>query len=226
MRLDLKASWRDWWTMGETVIGWLFLAIGTGLLIWRVGGRIFGFHRQHRWKTGGSVSLVGELSIAAFVLCGGLAVLQQTGAWVLLGVAAWIVGAVSERRASRRHFEEESALRKSGATRYPGVFDTPPPEDIDATGDDRFDLFDAGACTYLGRVAKSDLRELINRLKGMPDEGPNDKFMIHESLGFLHKAAVSPEFVALLDDAFRHRNFLVLRWLPSSRNDGEQQGHA
>ena len=203
--------------MGETILGWLAIATATGLLVWCVGGRLFGFHRPIRWTMGGSVSLVAELALVAFVYGAGLAVLQQTPAWLPVVLAAWIIGFVSERRANRRRLEAESALRKSGAANYPGVFDTPPPEDIDATGDDRFDLFDAGACTYLGRVAKTDLRELITRLKGMPDNGPNDLFVIHEALGLLHNAAVSPEFVAMLDDAFRRRDFLVLRWLPSSR---------
>lgn len=172
---------------------------------------------------GGSVSLVAELSFAAFANGVGLSFLQRPAAGFSLAAVGAIVMLLSGRRANRRHLKEESALRESGTAKYPGVFDTPPPEDIDATGDDRFDLFDTGACTYLGPVAKSDLRELITRLKGMPDQGPNDIFVMNESLEMLHNAAISPEFVALLKDALRQRGFLFLRWLPRGcRNTAEK----
>ena len=160
--------------------------------------------------------MAGELACGTFVLCVGLAILQGSGVWVIPALAAWAVGYVLQGRANRRHVAKERELRTRNATNYPGIFDNPPPDDIDRIHADELDVFDSGACTYLGRATRHDLKALIDRFADMPDQGPNDLFLIPESLEMFPEGSLSPEFVALLKKAFEKREFLVLKWMPAS----------
>ena len=112
---------------------------------------------------------------------------------------------------------EENDLRQRNAANYPGVFDNPPPNDIDRVEGDELDVFDSGACMYLGRAAKHDLKALIDLFRDYPEQGPNDIFLILESLGMFPDGSLSPEFVELLQNAFEKRDFVVLRWMPPSQ---------
>ena len=202
--------------MGETILAYVILAVGLAVLAYATIGRLCGFHRPIRWAGGGGgyVSFAGELSFVIFIFCLGLAVLQHSAIWAIPALIGWGVGFASQRRASRRHAAAENELRARNAADYPGVFDNPPPDDIDRTQEDEFDLFDAGACTYLGKVAKKDIKALIDRFSQIPEQGPNDIFMLVEDLEIIGDGSISDELIVLLKKAFEKRDFLVLRWMP------------
>ena len=94
---------------------------------------------------------------------------------------------------------------------------TAPPCDPDATDAEQFDLYDAGACTYFGRITKSDTVALIKVFKDAVHEGPNDLFVIYESLEFFPKDVLSEELVAMLHNALEERDYLLLRWILASQ---------
>jgi hypothetical protein len=204
--------------MSERIAAFAIVAVGVVIIAYAIVGRLLRFHRQIPWQGGGQVTLFGELCIGLFVLSMGLAVWTRNGAWIIPILAAWIAGSISQRRAVRRHIANENQRRTTNAARYPGVFDQPPPLDPDATRDEVFDLFDAGACTYLGQVTRPDLKLLIARHSDIPDQGPNDLYLLQESLGLFPNGELSDELVALLTKAFEERDYLELRWMPPSKH--------
>jgi len=201
--------------MAEKIVICVMITFGSGILAYAVLGRAFGFHRPVKYIGGRQASFLGELVMGIFILCLGLAWLHSP-LWIILALPAWIVGFVSQVRARRQNLAKEKNLRQKNAADYPGVFDNPPPEDIESIDKNELDLYDAGTCTYLGRVSKDDVKVLINQTKDMPEQGPNDIFMLVESLGMIPKDSVSPGFVALLNKAFEKRDYLEIRWLPPS----------
>jgi hypothetical protein len=207
--------------MFDTIFACIFLVAGLAMLAYATLGRWWGFHRAGKWEGGGQVSLTGELACGIFILCLGLAALHGAGVLILPALAAWIVGYISQERAKRRHAAAEDALRERNAAKHPGIFDQPPPYDIDQQ-EEELDVYDAGACTYLGRGARRDLQVLIERY-GADQEGPNDIFVIPESLEIFPAGTLGPEFVALLQKAFAERDYLVLRWLPPGKEHGAGQ---
>lgn len=204
--------------MGDTIVAYVMIAGGLAVLAYATIGRLCGFHRPIRWKAAGYVSFAGELSMGIFILCIGLAALQHSVIWVFPAVIGWIGMALAGRREERRRTAAENELRARNAAYYPGVFDNPPPDDIDRMQDDEFDLFDAGACTYLGKATRKDIKALIDRFSQIPEQGPNDIFMLVESLGTIGDGAISQELMVLLENAFEKRDHLVLRWMPASRS--------
>jgi hypothetical protein len=169
-----------------------------------------------KWQSGGSVTLTGSLALCAFAGSIGAALVHNSGIWLIPGVGAWLVGYVSQNRAHRRHQREEDELRRRNALDHPGIFEGPPPAGLEAMPDERLDLFDCGACSYLGTVSKSDIEALLHALAEMPDRESNDIFVMPESLELAHESRLTDEFTALLNGAFQHRDYLVLRWMPRS----------
>jgi hypothetical protein len=207
-------------TTSEKILIFIMIAVGSGILAYAIIGRILGLHRPMRWMGGGQVSFVGELSIGIFILCCGLAVLHSS-AWIIPAIAAFAVGFISQICARRQYLTKDKKLREENAAKYPGVFDNPPPVDIENIDEDELDLFDAGSCTYLGKASKDDVKVLINRFKDIPEQGPNDIYMLVESLEMIPKGSVSREFIMLLKKGFEKRDYLVIRWLaPSNRAKG------
>jgi hypothetical protein len=201
--------------VAERILTIVALTIGSAIIAYAVIGRLLHFHRPLKWEGGGHLTFTAELCIGTFVLSMGLAILHSP-AWIIPALAAWIGGFVSQRRANRRHTAAEEQLRATNSIRYPGVFDVPPLTDIDAVHDGECDVYDAGACTYLGRAAKSDVKALINRLGDLPEQGPNDLFLIEEDIGMFSEGEFTDEFVAHLNREFEKRDYLVLRWMPIS----------
>ena len=198
------------------------IVFGAGTLAYAILGRLFGFHRPTKWIYGGQVSFWGEISFGIFILCGCLATLHSP-VWIIPAIIALAIGFISQQRSRRQYLTTEKNLRQKNAADYLGVFDNPPPQDIESIDENELDLFEAGACTHLGRVSKDDVRVLINQTKDMPEQGPNDIFMLVESLEIIPKDSVSPEFISLLQKAFEKRDYLVIRWLPpSNRLKGSQ----
>ena len=200
--------------MVDTILGYVVVTLGSAILVYATLGRLCKFHRTMKWEGGGQLSLAGEFAGGVFVLCIGLAAVQGSGVWVIPALAAFVIGYLSQRRTNRRHAIEEDQLRARNASDYPGIFDNPPPDDIDSMHTDELDVFDSGACTYLGRVAKHDVKVLIDRFGNMPEQGPNDIFLIPEFVGMLPEGSLSKEFVTLLQKGFEKREYLVLRWMP------------
>jgi hypothetical protein len=176
------------------------------------GARSFG-----KWQSGGNVTLMGSLALCIFAGSIGAALVHNSGIWLIPGLSAWLVGYVSQNLAHRRHLREEDELRRRNALDHSGIFDGPPPADLEAIPDERLDLFDCGACTYLGTVSKSDLQALLHALAEMPDQESNDIFVMPESLELVNESRLTNEFTALLNGAFQHRDYLVLRWVPRSQ---------
>ena len=199
--------------MVDKILICILIVIGSGILAYATLGRIFGFHRSIRWVGGGQVNLVGELSIGFFVLCPGLALLHSP-VWIIPAIAAFAVGFISQGRSNRQYLAKEKNLRQKNEAGYPGVFENPPPDDIESIDENELDLFDTGICTYLGRASKDDVKVLIHRFKDIPEQGPNDIYMLVESLEMIPQDSVSPEFIMLLKKAFEKRDYLVIRWLP------------
>ena len=198
----------------EHVMFWICVTVGLAILVNAAIGRLCGFHRPIRWADGGYLNFVSELSAGIFILSCGLAL--RFPAWIILAPFAWLVGFTSQRRANQQYDAREQQLRTINSSKYPGIFDNPPPDDIDSIDEDELDLFDAGACTYLGRASKKDIKALLDAFKDIPEpeKGTNDVFMLVESLELLSKESVSKEFRTLLEKAFEKRDFLELRWIP------------
>jgi hypothetical protein len=199
--------------MFGTILAWVALTAGSAVIARAVLGRALGFHGPQKWRGGGEVTLAGELAFGAFLVCVGLSGLMHSAVWVVPAIAAWVVGYVAQWRAGRQFAAAEAELRARNAEQHPGVFDRAPPEDIDATFGDELDVYDAGACTYLGRAPKANLKALIDRFAEV-SEGRNDLFLIVESLEMLDEGALSGEFRQFLTAAFADRDYLLLRWLP------------
>ncbi|MEM7352852.1 MAG: hypothetical protein AAF657_18800 [Acidobacteriota bacterium] len=117
----------------------------------------------------------------------------------------------------RRHQLEEEALRARNALDHPGIFDTSPPTDLDAVPGDQVDLYDAGACTFLGVVDKSDIRWIVDGVADMEELGPNDIYFLPESLEMIPRSEISSDFRSLVQGALAERDELVLRWMPPTR---------
>jgi len=200
-------------TTGEKIIVCIAILAGSGILAYAVFGRIFGFHRPLHYLDGGQVSFTGELTAGIFFLCLGLTLLHSA-VWAIPAVAAFVVGFISQVRAHGQLIAKDKKLREQNAPNYPGVFDNPPPDDIESIKEDEIDLFDAGSCSYLGRVPKNDVKTLIERFKEVPEQGSNNIYMLVESLEMIPKGSVSPEFITLLKKAFEKRDYLEIRWLP------------
>jgi hypothetical protein len=207
--------------MFERIILWVVIAAGSGMFIYTLVGRVLGFHRSLRWQGGGQISCVGEVACATFVLSGGLCILHSPG-WLVIALLAWIIGFVSQERANRRFAAEELALRTRNASHYPGFFDESPPNDIDNYDDETFELFDVAACTYLGRVTRPELQAAIDAFADAAEQGPNDIYVMNESLEMIDSSQLSEEFISLLDTAFEDRDYLVLRWWPSSYQPAQE----
>lgn len=200
--------------MVETVIGCLSVAgaaIGLLAALYRRsrGSRPFG-----KWQGGGKVPFAGAVALCIFMGCVGAGFLHHSAVWAIPAVCAWLVAYRSQTRANRRHQVEEEELRRRNALDHPGVFDDPPPSDLDATPGERVELYDAGACTYLGTVCKSDMKVIINTFAEASDQEANDIFIIDESLVLLSDSGVTQEFVTLLVNALKRRDYLLLRWMP------------
>jgi hypothetical protein len=203
--------------MAQTIVGWIALGGALIGLIYAVAGRWLGVHRPGRWQGGGTVTLIGELALCAFAASIGAWLIHNSGIWVIPAFAAWLVARVSHNRANRRHQREEDELRERNAHEHPGIFDALPPVDIDALGDEEVDLYDAGACTYLGRVQKADMRALIDAFANVPEQDPNDLYVEECFLERVPAEQMSESLAALLHDAFQRREYLVLRWMPPSQ---------
>jgi hypothetical protein len=201
----------------EAILAYALVTVGSALLAYATLGRLLGVHRPMPWQGGGQLTFAGELACGTFVLSLGLCAARHSALWVIPALVAWGVGYCSQWRANRRHASQEDDLRQRNAANFPGVFDHPPPQDIDRVESDELDVFDSGACTYLGRAARHDLKALIDRFRELPEQGPNDIFLIPESLALLPDGALSPDFTKLLQRAFETRDFVVLRWLPPSQ---------
>lgn len=202
---------------GDIILGCILLFIGTLFLVYSILGRLFGFHRPIGWIGGGHVNVYAEISSSIFVLCCGLVVLHSP-VWVLIAIPTWLICFLLHNRANRQYHIDENKLRAKNAVKYPGVFDTSPPDDINSFPDEEFDLFDAGTCTYLGKAYRQDILMLINELAEIAKQKPNDIFMLFESMEILPKESMSQDLIKLLENAFEKRDYLVLRWLPVSLN--------
>ena len=164
--------------MIDTILASVILAVGLGLLVYATIGRVYGFHHPIRWIGGGYVSFVGEISCVIFIICLGLAALQNSAIWCIPAPVAWLVGFISQGRANRQQAKEEETLRKRNSANYTGIFDNPPPYDIDRTDEDEFDLFDTGACNYIGKATKDDIKELIKQFGDIAEHRSNDIFLL------------------------------------------------
>lgn len=200
--------------MWETIFGCVLIVGSIAGLLYSTGGRGLGFHRPIRWRVGGYLTLVGEVSLWVFMFSAGALILQRNAVWFIPNLCSFIVLYISEIRASRRLKAQENELRATNALNYPSVFDGPPPTDFDAISGEYVDLYDAGACTFIGTVAKSDIRGLIDEHVEMTDEGPNDIYLLVESLEMFPDPQPSQEFISLLKSAFTNRDYLLLRWMP------------
>ncbi|WP_146460611.1 hypothetical protein [Rubripirellula tenax] len=108
-------------------------------------------------------------------------------------------------------------MRDSNAKNHPGVFDTEPPTNLDPSDTDLVDLYDCGSCVYLGRLNASIVSDLISATSDMPDQGPNDIFVIEETL----EPPLMPEAVelkAFLREHFDTRGYAILRWFPAQKS--------
>jgi hypothetical protein len=202
----------------ETVIGCVVLVGAAVGLLTAIYRRSHGSRHFGKWQGGGKVTFTGAVAGCVFLGCIGAAFLHLSAIWVIPALFAWFVGYVSQNRANRQHQAEEEQLRKTNALDHPGVFDGPPPTDFDAVSGDQLDLYDAGACTYIGTVRKSDMKATISAFAEMPDQGPNDLFFIYESLELLPESEVTQEFITLLNGALTQRDYLLLRWMPQNQN--------
>jgi hypothetical protein len=201
--------------MVDIILGCVFITAGSVVIVYITIGRIFGFHRPIGYIGGGQTSFTGELAMGILFLCFGLTA-THSPVWIIPSIAAFAVGFISQMCAKRQYRAKEETLRHENAAKYPGVFDNPPPNDIESINEDELDLFDAGSCAYLGRVSKDDVKALIHQFKDIPEQGPNDIFMLVESLEIIPKDSVSREFIMLLKKAFEKRDFLEIRWLSPS----------
>jgi hypothetical protein len=205
--------------VADQIVSSVIATIGAIAIAYAILGRLLKFHRPISWQTGGSLTFVGELCFGTFLLCLGLA-WRGSGIWIVVALAAWIVVFISQRRAQRRYLAAEQQLRNKNAAQHPGIFDQPPPTNVDDFTHEHFNLYDAGACVYLGQISKADLKALISRLNEIPEQGPNDLYLEEEFLALFAKGALGDDIVQLIERAFKERDYLLLRWLPSTDRVG------
>jgi len=203
--------------MAENISGWTFIVIAILGLTYATLGRVYRFHRSCNRQGRGRLTLTGELSFFALLGFVGGVLLHPSAVWVVVALCAGIVAYLSQNRANRRHEASENELRERNALNHPGVFDDHPPSDIDAINGEQVDLYDAGACTYIGSFPKSDIKAIISAFSDMQDQGRNDIFILVESLEFVPSSQVTPELTSSLNVALEKRDHLVLRWMPESR---------
>jgi hypothetical protein len=204
--------------MIETLAGSALLtgaAIGLLIAISMRRSRSLSFGRYHG---GGRVTFTGMVAFYVFVGSMGGMLLYHSAIWIIPVLSAWLFGYILQSRANRRHQTEEDELRRRNALQHPGIFDNSPPRDLDAIPGEQVDLYDAGACEFIGTVNKTDMRALATAFTDMPEQGPNDIFVILESLEFVPESEISQDFAALLRNALVHRDYLVLRWMPLSHH--------
>ncbi|MCA9442440.1 MAG: hypothetical protein KC964_16680 [Candidatus Omnitrophica bacterium] len=157
---------------------------------------------------------VGEICFCVFLLSMGALVVQRNQGWVYPLLISFLIGYLSDNRASRRFRRQAEEIRAKNSLNHPGIFEGPPPTDLDAVPGDRVDLYDADTCTFLGTVAKSDIRGFVEEWAEGTGESPNDVYVLVESLEMFPDPKPSEEFVSLLKEAFATRDDLVLRWMP------------
>lgn len=203
--------------MGATIVGSVIL-IGAFLgFCYATLGRIFRFHSPGRWYGGGEISLVGELSALVFIASVGAGICFEDSfgpVFFLTALPAWVVGFISQKRANCKNLEEIQTRREKNALRHPGIFDTAPPEDLDATPGDHVRLYDLDECTYLGVVLKSDLRPIIKFAKECLDGELNDLYFDENFFDILPETEFSDQFLVVVQPELHKRYSLILRWLP------------
>ena len=96
---------------------------------------------------------------------------------------------------------------------YPGVFDRDPPLHLDVDATRHVDVYDCDSCAYIGRIGSIHIRDLIQSTADMPEQGPNDIFVIEEMVG-PPALPESNDLKAFLQPHFDSRGHAVLRWLP------------
>jgi hypothetical protein len=202
--------------MVATVTGCIVFGIAALVVLNATLGRYFGFHRASKWEGGGQLTLVAELSAGVLFAAVGAGLWHPSPIWLLFLLPALVVGLLSQRRANRTHREQQDQLRRRNAADHPGVFDRPPPTDIDAIEGEVLDLYDSGACTYLGTIAKSEMAAIVDACPTVPDQPFNDVFLISESLEMLPQTRLSPQTLDMLRAALQEREYLLLRWMPCS----------
>lgn len=195
----------------EKIIGWtIFTGAAMGFLIslYRVcvGNRDFG-----RWQGSGRVTFIGVCSMWAFAASVGVLVATREHLWSVSVLVAWLVAYLSQNHANRRYERELEELRQRNAIDHPGIFDSEPPVDLEAVFGEELDLYDANTCTFLGTVAKTDLRLVAEVATGSSEDIQNDLYVIYERLG---DERLSDGFVRMLEEAIKDRDCLVLRWMP------------
>lgn len=202
--------------MAETICGYLIFGGGIAALLHATLGRIVGFHKAIPWQGAIECSMLGELSIAAALLSFGAMLLARAPVWGLAFIVAWLIGFMAQWRDNRCHRLAQEAIRSANAVHHPRIFDQDPPEDLNATDDQTFRLYDLGYCVYLGNIDRSDLRVLIECLMIVPEFGPNDLYMMEESFDLIPTDDLSTDCETLLKRALQDHGDLTLRWIPSS----------
>lgn len=202
--------------MFDAFLGYLITLVGLLVLANATLGRALGRHIPQRWVGSATVTLVGEVATALFVLGIGLGFLTQSVAAVVpLCLAGGITSAVSHWRTDRRHRASEKKQREENARLYPGVFDRIPPHDPQDVAAEVFDLYDNDMCVYLGRASRADLIALTHEWENLADRGKNDIYLFEEFVEALPDGRVAPELKALLMAGARTRHVMTLRWLPA-----------
>lgn len=203
--------------MGATITGTVIL-VGAFLgFCYATLGRIFRFHSPGRWSGGGEVSLVGELSVLIFIASVGAGICFEDSfgpVFILTALPAWVVGCISQNRANRKYRQEIEARRKKSSLQHPGVFDTAPPEDLDATPGSHVRLYDLDECTYLGVVLKSDMQPIIKFATEYFDGELNDLYFDENFFEMSPETEFSDEFLTAVQPELQDRFSLILRWLP------------
>lgn len=188
-------------------------------LIYIIFGRIFGFHKSSKTTGGGEVTLPMELGYWGIFVCLSFGIILQ--AWILIIPAffSWFVATISEKRSNKRNLERLTQLREANMKKYPGIFDTSPPLDIQKFDIEEFDIYDTVLATYLGIITRADLGVLINRFEDIGDEesNTNDIFMFYDSVELAKEAGISCELEELLYDVFEERDCILLRWIPQKK---------
>ncbi|QEG00749.1 hypothetical protein Mal15_48210 [Stieleria maiorica] len=199
--------------MGERIAGTLISVAAVLLSIHASLGRVFGFHRSIPWSGGGNMTMVGEISLAGFIGSVGGGIASGHPVFFLTALPCWLVGFLSQSRANRRFQRDEEQLRTENAKLYPGVFDIDPPQCMDVDTTPLVDVYDCDSCVLIGRIGSMHIRDLIHATADMPDQGPNDIFVIEE---MVEPPALpeSNELHSFLQPHFGSRGHAVLRWIP------------
>lgn len=192
------------------------LSAATLLAIYATVGRLLGVHWPIPWTGGGNLTLTAELAVAGFFASVGGGIAFGSPLFVLTALPCWLIGYISQGRANRKFHREEESLRKRNAEQHLGIFEADPPQRLDPLGTGAVDVYDCGACLYLGRVGTAEIEVLIDATKNMPDQGPNDIFIIPESLESPIACPAGPELRPLLNKYFESRDYVVLRWIPAA----------